>query len=162
MAEIRVISTVAHRSIPSDLPADMRTTSHHMIRNSDAEAVLLALMSFTKRANQIVERIGDQPNIAGLERVKLQGLYGELKEDLQVAATRGTILPGLRVQTSSEQHFFVPAVIRALKSLRPRSNSNPVASGWVASLTEAIGHVDEHMKKLEILCESRGPESENT
>lgn len=121
-----------------------------MISNTqEADAVILALDSLSKRAGEIINRIHRQQIINALERVKLQGLYGELKNDLQEAAIRGRILSGYRVQTDFERFFFVPAVTNALKSLRPRNNTNPITSNWIAALTEAIGHLDQQIQALE-------------
>lgn len=102
-----------------------------------AQAVIRAMQSFSERAREITNRIGDRRSIGAFEKDELQALYRDLKDDIKAVADRGKINAGRQEQTEWERFFLQPAVMKASNALRAKTNSNPITSNWISCLSEA-------------------------
>jgi hypothetical protein len=112
-------------------------------------AVIEALSGFSKRANDIADRISDRHTIGMFEKIELQRLYKSLKDDIKDAADRGKVFVGPKKQSDWERFYFVPATMKAFNSLRAKSNTHPINSSWMGCLLDAQGEFSYYLFQLE-------------
>lgn len=112
-------------------------------------AVIEALNGFSRRAQEVIDRIDGRRSIGAFERANLQMLYSSLKDDVKDAAQRGKVDNDRMAQTNWERYYFAPAVQKAANALRARSNTNPITSNWIGSLLDAESEFSYYLYQLE-------------
>lgn len=83
-----------------------------------------------------------------VKKQEAKTLYADLKKDLRTAAAYGTTDGKKRQKTEGEEHFYHPAVRRALAYLTPAINSDPQRADWYSAIQDARGELEPMLRQL--------------
>jgi hypothetical protein len=114
----------------------------------EISAVADAMSEYERRCDELMTLLNDKRHLSIDERLNIQRLYQELKDDLKRDAKFGTLDGERRAVSRSEQCFFSPAVRQAAIALRPATNSNPIASKWFHAVQAAQMELSYYQNNL--------------
>jgi hypothetical protein len=107
------------------------------------------LQKYINRCDNILNIIQGKSKLYQAEIDLARELYIDLKGDLKIASSRGTILPkSERGEVFTEDAIYGTAVRGASIELRPKTNTHPINSKWFLAINSCKGELEDYLERL--------------